>query len=190
MHDDPTPKSDDLDLLLDSALATYTDPGPSLSLTARILAAARMTAPQRQFRWMLWAIPATAALLLAILFVHRTQAPTTTSPVVAHLHPSGSAPSSAVASVEAVTPHPQRLLRHTELRAKASPLPRLDVFPAPTPLSPQEQAVVSLVNRDSPDSNHLAQQLTQPAPQAHPSELLRIAAIHIPPLNPPDNGNN
>ena len=65
------------------------------------------------------------------------------------------------------------------------PLPRLEVFPMPTPLTSEEQALVALANRNLGDN-------TQPFArnQTQPVEPLRIAVIQIPPLNPPDNGGN
>jgi hypothetical protein len=193
------PRQDpELDLLLDAALATYIDSEPSPSLTPRILAATRDLDRRRSVRWLPWAVPALAALLLAVFLALRIQAPHiqaphTTSPVAARPHPLTSRQSPAVASVEAPPLRLHRSLQPPTIRADAiknPPLPRLEVFPTPTPLSPGEQALVVLVNRNSRDSRSLAQQITRPDPQGQPIEPLRIAAIHIPPLNPPDNDNN
>jgi hypothetical protein len=65
----------------------------------------------------------------------------------------------------------------------------LEVFPTPAPLSPEEQALADLVNRDP---RIVTRQIAQSAitPQPQPVERIHIAAIHIPPLNPPDNGGN
>src|SRR5215472_7488723 len=70
------PDKDDLDLLLDSALATYGGPGPETGLEQRVLsslAAARAAEQERRARawprrWLAWAIavPVAASLLLWI----------------------------------------------------------------------------------------------------------------------------
>jgi len=193
MRDELTPKSDDLDVLLDAALSTYANPQPSLGLTARILAATRAAAPLRQFPWMLWAIPAIAALLAVVILlparhIYRDPLPsavqlsgsTSTIPVA---EPSSvktgqvrEAPRSrATAAVRAATPVPE-------------PLPKQKVFPTPAPLSPEEQALAAAVNRNLEGVARQVAQSAVPSPE-QPVEPLHIAAIHIPLLNPPDNNN-
>jgi len=199
---DKSGQDQELDNLLDAALASYAQPEPSPGLTPRILAAARDLDRRRTLRWLPWAIPAlAAALFITIVLIHRPAAPRAPSQPAADLSASrGSAPAPPTApghSVVETPPHlrpPQRVItRSIPTVVPMSPsLPRQDVFPTPVPLSREEQAVVALVNRDSPDSKALAQQITQPDAQGQPQpiEPLRIAAIHIPPLNPPDNGDN
>ena len=82
-------EKDDLDLLLDSALATYADPGPESGLEDRVLAtlsAARSSGERRRLfgsprrRWLPWAIavPVVTCLLALWLSIGRTvHAPTT-----------------------------------------------------------------------------------------------------------------
>jgi hypothetical protein len=203
MRDDSTKNRDELDILLDAALATYTGPEPSPSLTPRILAAARDLDHRPSADWLSWAIPALAAtLLMTVLLTHRSATPPETSPPTADLS-APHAPASAermpdtagnrTAAAEA-TPRlgstPTRVARSVRTTAPIQPpLPRQDVFPTPTPLSPEEQALAAAVNR-SPE--RIAKQIAQsaaPSPE-QPIEPLHIAAIHIPPLNPPDNGDN
>jgi hypothetical protein len=194
MRDELKPKSDELDVVLDAALSTYANPEPSLGLTARILAAARAAAPLRQFRWIIWAIPAMAALLAVLILlpgrrIHRDPLPSTvqlsrsasTSPVTAPKLP-----------IQASSARQASRLRATAtVRAPIpalEPLPKQEVFPTPTPLSTEEQALVAAVNRN-PEG--VARQIGQSAAQSpeQPIEPLHIAEIHIPPLNPPDNNN-
>ncbi len=203
MRDDSTQNQDELDILLDAALATYVDSEPSPSLTPRILAAASDLDRRPAVGWLSWAIPAlAAALLMTVFLTHRPAARRETSQPTADLSAPGvpasaertpNTPARSIAA--AATPHlgstPPRADRSVRTTAPTQPpLPRQDVFPTPIPLSREEQAVVALVNRDSPDSKELARQITQPVSQGQPVEPLRIAAIHIPPLNPPDNGDN
>ena len=199
MRDNSSPNRDELDNLLDAALATYTSPEPSPDLAARILAATRAIDRHLPVRWMAWAIPALAAtLFITIVLIHRPAAPATPSQPTAAL--SASRESAPAPPAHSVVETPSRLRRPRTVTTRSIPtvvpmspsVPRQDVFPTPIPLSPAEEALVALVNRDSPDSKELARQITQPDPrgQPQPIEPLRIAAIHIPPLNPPDNGDN
>jgi hypothetical protein len=202
MHDEPTPDRDDLDVLLDAALSTYTDPGPSPHLSRRIISE---TTQRRRAEFltgrMTWAVPALAALLLiAAVLIHHRPAPLQSPHVAEHSQPAAQASATGVSNAPMISPAvttTSRLRssqpRLTKMDGAVSPqpaLPKREVFPTPTPLSHEEQALVALVNRDTHDSKELAQQITQPALQGQPLEPLRIAAIHIPPLNPPDNGNN
>jgi hypothetical protein len=197
---DKSGQDQELDILLDAALATYTSPEPSPGLTARILAATRVIDRHPPVRWMVWAVPALAAtLFITIVLIHRAAAPRAPSQPAGDLSASrGSTPTRPTQPAHSVVETPSHLRRPQTVTTRSIPtvvpmspsLPRQDVFPTSIPLSPQEQALVALVNRDSPDSKDLAQQITQPDSQGQPIELLRIAAIHIPPLNPPDHGDN
>lgn len=64
-------------------------------------------------------------------------------------------------------------------RAAALPLPKLDVFPAPQPLTAQERALVS-VTREAPVPVRKALADVQD----QDSVPIHIAAIHIPPVEP------
>jgi hypothetical protein len=64
-------------------------------------------------------------------------------------------------------------------------LPKLDVFPSPQPLSPEEKALVSFAAR-APEP--VRQALIDAQTQA--DAPLNIAAIEIQPLDPPDQGGN
>src|SRR5579862_1957735 len=83
MPDDPRsnyPRRDDLDTLLDAALASYVHAAPSPGLTPRILMATRSIDHHSAIRWTLWAIPAIAALLavmilLPVRHIHRDPPP-------------------------------------------------------------------------------------------------------------------
>jgi len=193
LHSEARQDRDDLERALDSALASYVEPEPSSGLEARILASTtRADSRPNSLRWLPWAIPALAALLLlAIFLTHRGTVRHEKLPVAIGLpgpRPSISSPPPAVASVQTPPPRPvlPRLARLNHVIAlERPPLPKLEVFPTPTPLSPEEQALVILVNRDP-------KEITQSATsnQGQTAEPLRIAAIQIPPLNPPDNGRN
>ncbi len=189
MPDNAIKDRDDLDLLLDAALAAYVDAEAQPGLTHRILAAARHLEPRRSaLRWLPLAISALAAALLASIFlIHRAGIPSHPAPLVAQVP----APTFSAGLKSNPTPPAHRAREHAA-RAASRPapaqLPRLEVFPTPTPLSPEERAL--LTAQGNPDGVP-----TQPAQSAavldrQSVEPLHIAAIEIPPLNPPRNGGN
>ena len=196
MPDNVTPNRDELDILIDSALATYIDEDPSPHVTSRILASTKALHRRPSLRLLRWITPALAAvLLITILLIHRPGTHRESSSQPAELSTSR-APAPAVLTANAHTAstvaeetahrrlHP---LRTVPAAPPLQPLPRQEVFPTPAPLTPQEQALLMLANSNS---QKLAEEAAKPAAQPQPIEPLHIAAIHIPPLNPPDNGNN
>jgi hypothetical protein len=208
MQDDALKGRDDLDILLDAALVTYAEPEPCPALEAHILAstsrARRMSI--RSFRaslrlrgenWQPWTIPAFAALLLIVIFsvrhalTHRAALPPAAGlshmpDTLDHVPAIGTpVPTVATQQAAARSNSPQTAKAIRVAVPKQQPLPRLEVFPTPTPLTREEQALVALANRNPGDiTQSLARSHTQPV------EPLHIAAIQIPPLNPPDKSGN
>jgi hypothetical protein len=191
MHD-----HDDLDLLLRSALSTYGD--PDSGLTRRVLArVSAEVAPAPSRRWLFWslALPAAACLLLFVVLsspkpthqpsgLVRQTFPFQDLPrITTHTEPSR-APQPAVALRSKATllkPRPHRIAAG----AKPAPLPKLDVFPTPRPLTPEERALV-IFAAQTPEAERkdlIEAQKQFDAP-------LSIAAIQIPPLEPPQEGKN
>jgi hypothetical protein len=223
---------DELDRLLDSALARYADPGPDSGLENRILnRIAAEAVPVRRRRRLAWAIAAPVAaglLLLAVLAGTRQfRAPLSISPQTSNAGKSAAPDSGGLAQRRAIrsgssgrdTPGPKgrpgsglfaarinpcafkttgcrgpakgsspNAMPHrdgADLEAKSAPLPKLDVFPTPQPLSSQEEALVSFAAK-APEREReslIAAQQEEDAP-------LSIAAIEIKPLEPPAGGAN
>jgi hypothetical protein len=196
--------NDELDAMLDSALASYAEPGPDAGLEQRILArVSRERATKARRRWMPWAfaIPVAACLVVLALFAsglltrHSRQA----------LRPGESATRAhAPAVISAQTDslpvrtakRGERMIRTkafvskaatqpAEVAASVAPLPKLEVFPTPQPLSPAEQELATYAaNAPVPERQSLIEANKQ-------SEApLKIAAIHIPPLEAPNNDAN
>lgn len=192
-------EKDDLDLLLDSALRTYADPGPDAGLDQRVLArlsAETASAPRR--RWLPWAwlpwgvaLPAAACLLLFVF-----SGPKTTN------SPSGAARGTARESADATartemlppprseadnteSPVPKARPRPVSRAAQSVSLPKLDIFPTPRPLTPAERILVDFATH-APES----ERRSLIAAQEQADAPLSIAAIEIQPLKPPDEGTN
>jgi hypothetical protein len=192
------PEHDKLDLLVQQALASYANPGRESGLEERILARiAGENAPGPRRRWLPWAIalPVAAGLLVLLLLSTHRQTP---PPLAHHLQaPSAQPTELADAGRESSTaPRPARRentggglglprSRGNVDTGKALPLPKLDVFPTPQPLSPEEQALAVFAARATKTER---QSLIEARAQA--DAPIRIAAIEVQPLNAPDNGDN
>jgi hypothetical protein len=199
------PDKDDLDLLLDSALSTYADPGPDAGLGAnfeqRVLAriAAAQTSPERKQAprrtWLPWAIalPLAAGLVLLLLLAPKINHSPSANTQLAHESapppslPRAGSPAETPSKAAHVAKYPPATPRHQTLAqvANSAPRPKLDVFPTPQPLTPQEQAFAAFAIQ-GPEPERKALAMTQQQIDAP----LSIAAIHIPPVQLPDMGTN
>lgn len=204
-------ENDDLDNLLDAALATYSDksvPGLEERILSRTVGDAvpgRLSLAKdwkrgvaSAFRWRTW-VPATAVLLAAaILPFYIRQARHAGSPTAIERSPSSLStpahrtPEEMIAKAPPDLPTPRTHQRLpllgsmlTSVRKQSEPLPKQEVFPTPTPLGPQEQALKSLVNGNPEE---VRQSMADAAKNA--AEPIQIVALKIPPLSPPDHGGN
>jgi hypothetical protein len=195
------PERDELDRMIDAELARYGE--PRVGLEQRILA--RVSAQGSRPSWPVraWQVltlaGAIAALVFAmsILFLPRT-AHRGTGATTAR---STSVDDSPVASVKSVVPETPIRVPHVKeiakpassslrnYRSPASPgpvqRPKLDVFPAPQPLSPQERAMINFA-RQLPDAER--QKLI--VDQKHTEEPLQVSSIRISPITVPELGKN
>jgi hypothetical protein len=135
-----------LDTRIEDAIRTYAEPGkvPEARIVAlKLLEQAGEVGPRAQWPLWRWAIPAAVCLIamaIAAVWLFRTPR----IPDVAR--------TPAPPRIVAQTKTPAPLTRHAPLSAAKRPhrvlaaksrtLPKLDVFPTPTPLSPQEKALV------------------------------------------------
>lgn len=197
MHD-----KDDLDLLLDAAIGTYADDSTPSGLEARVVAriagaggSARQVWWSRR-RWFPWGLAVQAAacilIFLTALWWRAVKAPKSDAtrnaiPTYSTDQPSRvTAQSKPLAASNSTDTHRDlarapSLQPHRHNVAKSIPLPKLDVFPTPEPLSPEEQALVAFATHVPPEQRKalLDEQQNDNAP-------LSIAAIKITPLSLPD----
>ena len=191
-------EKDDLDLLIDSALTTSADPGPDSGLEDRLLATlspARTETPQVpsgiRRRWLPWAValPIAVGLLFLWLLQGRDKPLPVLQPQEAHsAAPNAIAPhANSSTEVRPAAPHTHRV-RVTQptspsQTAQAAPLPKLDVFPTPQPLTAEERALVEVVMQAPLPAREALVEA-----QSLDTVPIRIAEIRIPPLEPPDQG--
>ncbi len=143
-----------LDTRIDAAIRTYAEPAqvPEARIVAlKLLEQAREVEPRRQWPLWRWAIPAAVCLIamaIAAVWIFRTPR----IPDAARTP----APPRIVTQTETPAPLIRRARLsaakrpHRVLAAKSRPLPKLDVFPTPTPLSPQEKALVAFAEHAPP----------------------------------------
>jgi hypothetical protein len=151
---------DDLDRLIDSGLAGYSSAEPLEGLEQRVVQRVRAVEAARKRRrwWGLLALPATAALVFALLPANRIEVAATPPPPVRE-------------PIRAVTVR-ERLPRAPHHRRPVRSNPKREYFPTLTPLTPEEHVLVELA-RSKP------QQLPPP-----PVQELEIKPIEIAPLVP------
>jgi hypothetical protein len=190
----------ELDRLISASLAGYGDPAPNAELARRILAQIATEPPHvathRLSRWAI-VLPIAACLIVAFAFfelrvVHapgnladrahvvassRNDPPVGLAQAPAHQSPREKGPTAARNDA-------QRELAFVMAKDKAHPLPKLDLFPTPQPLTPAERALLQFVS-SAPDSE--GKPMIEAPKQA--DMPLTIAAIKIQPIELPVLGN-
>jgi hypothetical protein len=141
--------NDDLDLMLDQALSSYCEVEPRPGIEARVLH--RVRTVRRGMRW-LWLVPVPLVLALGFAFEFRAVEPPSPVSIAVIAH----APSS-VTPVEVHRVSVRRQHRKPIVPMVAS-LPKMDVFPTPAPLTPEEEALVLVTTGHSMDAQILAEQ--------------------------------
>ena len=166
-------KNDDLDKLLDAALADYAAPDLPAGLEQRVLNRVRASQTKRKFaipRWA-FAVPALAAVVLAVAVVWIYQHPTPELPVIAWSRPEVVPPRNWASK-----PQPRATLKQSR-KPQPGALPKQPVFPAPMPLSDEERALFTLV-RQSPEQ--VQETLSEVAQRG--VEPIKVSEINIRPL--------
>ena len=147
-------RGNELDRVLDAALAKYAAVEPRTGLEERVLANLRsVKATGAHGVWWRWSLAAAAAavLLIAITLVWRSRTPS--RPAIAN-HPTSTehrsaGPEKDVAHHDAnVIPRRPRQARRTHAPGSApvvAAVPKLDQFPSPHPLSEQEKILATYV---------------------------------------------
>jgi hypothetical protein len=164
-------KSDELDKILDTALASYSQEEPRQGLDYRVLNRIHASRDSRRFAWLRWAIaiPAFACLVvLALTFWNKgdsTPKPLKPASLVTVSRPRLKSLQSPKAKQVVVWRGRSRRLREREQ------------FPTPTPLTDQERALLAFVTR----SPKQAQEVLADA-KSRSTEPIQIKEIQIEPL--------
>ena len=156
-------KRDELDQLIDSAMAEYADAEPLAGLEERVLERVRLErAGKRSFwRWSI-AVVAVAAALLVILVPRPQQVDVRRTARSAEVR-EGPPPAANHATPPRARPQTSRSPQHR--------MPKRDQFPTPAPLTAEERALLHLARFHSDE--------LQPTRELQPIE---IAPIEIAPI--------
>lgn len=182
---------DDLDPMLDAALATYADPGPGLE--ARILARlaclnpSRAIAPRRTLPWLI-TVPALACALVVFLIWSGPSHPSTNRVAAPSVVTSSPADRTTAASPRQQSQRGRsRAVPRMRGRVVLASVdrPKLDVFPTPQPLTAGEKGIVRMMTQ-TPTA--LRQALV--ASQRESRAPIHISEIQIPPFKPLSAGND
>jgi hypothetical protein len=195
------PDGPELDQLLDDALRTYAE--PNFPLEDRILSAfeaSRSSSNSKVLhlhnRRLIWSLALSAAVFLLILVIGIQKTPQPDAGLQSGAHQFQQArvdahqsePPSVTQHLPDHPVHGSKLHRnhptYGALAISASP-PKLDIFPSPRPLTPEERTFADYIERaPEPERKAFAQALDfQPQP-------LRISAINIQPIEPIDDIGN
>jgi hypothetical protein len=183
--------------LIRSSIATYGEPEPNSQLAQRIfqrIAAETRPVPSRQ--WLPWAL-AMGACLIAFFALFQARPVHAPASVSNQMHiPEQADDNTGRREIATVAPHQSQherrrtlvrsdlRLHATSLLREAQPLPKLDIFPTPQPLTPAERALIQFAERTP-----VAERKALIEAQRQPDTPLNIAAIKIQPIEMPDLGN-
>jgi hypothetical protein len=174
-------KDHDLDNLLDSLLARYSDAQPRPGLETRVMAQLRAETARKKSWWSLskrwnlswiWAGGVAAALAVAALMIQREPAVEPPPALVLHAdsfllhHPGSSTP-----NLSRIAAHKSRTKQRQEIAVAADTRP--DVFPSPSPLSDQEKLLLRYLAR-TPRNEIASQSHSDEPPETAEPLLLQI----------------
>ena len=161
-----------LDSMLDDALACYSGAEPLAGLEERVLHRVRASdvTRRRPIRWA-FALALAAALVLVAIVMKTPR------------NPPPKPRDTARAEIPALVEQPRIASQHRCSRLAArpapSPLPKRDQFPAPAPLTAEEQALRSFVERDPAEAQQVFAQLRKRTNDPIEIQPIRIAPLRI-----------
>jgi hypothetical protein len=164
--------NDELDRRIDNALAGYAGAEPLAGLEERVLRRVRVASRRRAFGWAA-AIAVAAALVVTVIVVRAPHHVGSKSHDVARVETSLPPRPTPVVEKPRVVPN-----RRVKSRlARLEPLPKLEQFPTPVPLTAEERALVAFVTRYPKEAQQAFEDLRKRS-----EEPIEIQPIQIPSL--------
>jgi hypothetical protein len=166
-------QSGELDRQLDAALAKYAAVEPRPGLEERVFANLNTERAQMADRpWWHWGLAGAFAVALIIAAAVAWKSHVPSQPVIAN-HPAWTAPLPPVPMprVVAANANPPMMRSLHKTAAKSAPVPKLEVFPSPQPLSEQEQILAAYVRQFDDEAVLLARAQTELMLQDQQEEL-------------------
>jgi hypothetical protein len=178
---------DEIDHMLDAALARYAAVEPRLGLEERVLANLRAQQAQLVNRvWRRWGIAAVAASFVVLAFTlnwrlqHPPHPPIANHPAVT-THPVPKFGTEVARNnANPVRPRPARThsaIRHRSPATIIAVAPKLDQFPSPQPLSEQEKILARYITND-PEQAGLIAEARMDALRRDQEEEMREVSAH------------
>ena len=160
--------NDELDRRIDDALAGYSGAEPLAGIEERVLRRVRVATRRRAFGWAAAiAVAAAMVVTVSVVRVPRVVTPTYRVGVPAVMRPAPVLEKARVVTARRVKPRARRARR----------LPKLEQFPAPTPLTAEERALIAFVEHHPAEAQQVFAAL-----QKRSHEPIEIQPIQIPPL--------
>ncbi|HVP46741.1 MAG TPA: hypothetical protein VMT32_09165 [Bryobacteraceae bacterium] len=163
----------DLDRMIDTALAGYSSAQPLEGLEERVLNRVRLSARRRVIGWAV-AMAVVASVVVAAIFVRIPRAAVPAGQDVARVQTP--APPRLVPETLRIAPKQRRGRIVTKRAEPPRPLPRLEQFPSPTPMTTEERALLAFVEHHPDEAKQLVTQ------QQKSGEPIEIQPIQIAPL--------
>ena len=180
-YDNNSEPHDDIDRVLDAALAEYTSVEPRAGLEDRILANLR-DAEKRASQYGLWnwgfAVALAATIVMGVALIWRWNRPTN-QPIAIH-PPSTEMPVRSRTtdddeSAKSRKTFQRKAVRRVSQHEGVLVSPKLEVFPSPRPLSEQEQILAMYVNA-YPERAALIAEARMESLRQDEAERVRVAA--------------
>ena len=139
---------DELDRMIDGALASYSDAEPLAGIEQRLVN--RVHAVRNRRRWLAWGVGAavTASVVVGMSWSGHKTIREKTPVAVARVRRQASPPKTAVISA------PRARVR-VKRAARPRALPKLEQFPTPTPLTAEERALVAFVRGNEEEARQV-----------------------------------
>ena len=166
---------DELDRRIDSALAGYADAEPLEGIEGRVMRRVRAATRRRAFAWA--AAAAAAVIVMTVIVVRTPRGPAAKPDEIARVVvPMPTQP------VPAVEKQPAATKRRAKSRARRPErLPKLELFPSPSPMTAEERVLAAFVARYPKEAQQAFADLRKRS-----EEPVEIKPIEIAPL--PDIG--
>jgi hypothetical protein len=165
---------DDLERMIDGALTAYSDSEPLAGLEQRVLSRIEIAgSPSRRRMWLQLALTAsTVAPAVLLRIAPRTEQRTSPQIAVAMR-----APARPILPEASWIPHFRLVIEAKTRRASPRGLPKQERFPAVSPITSQERALLALVTRHPAEARQAFADL-----QKRSRAPIEIQAIQIPKL--------
>jgi hypothetical protein len=171
----PDEHKNELDTLLDQALANYVDQEPDPALRTRILARAAEAEPSPRRLWLLAPAAACAAAILIVLLLHPLARSPRPVPAAEPAIASGSQSPAAVPATPRLMVRPRAVLTSRRTRRSERPaIARSKFFPTPSPVTAEETILLRFAQQHPEQAREV---LSPP-----PSGPLQIDPVIIAPI--------